>query len=52
MPSYNSQDALGYIDLKTNGCLLFHADSGKLWSARTLEKPEMDAILNNPDFEI
>ena len=51
MPSYNSQDALGYIDLETNACLFFHADNGKLWSAKKLSKPELQEILTNPDYK-
>ena len=51
MPSDPSQDALAYIDTNTNACLFFHADNGKLWSAKKLSQLEMIAILNNPNFE-
>lgn len=53
MPSYPSQDALVYIDIDTStrGCLFFHADNGKLWSAGKLSPLEISAILNNPNFE-
>ena len=51
MPSYTSQDALAYIDTNTNACLFFHADNGKLWSAKKLSQLEMTVILNNPNFE-
>ena len=51
MPSYPSQDALAYIDTNTNACLFFHADNGKLWSAKKLSQLEMTVILNNPNFE-
>lgn len=50
MPSYNSQDALAYIDVNTKACLFFHADNGKLWSAKTLSELELTAIFNNPNF--
>ena len=51
MPSYPSQDALAYIDTNTNACLFFHADNGKLWSAKKLSQLEIIVILNNPNFE-
>jgi hypothetical protein len=51
MPSYPLQDALAYIDTTTNACLFFHADNGKLWSAKKLSQLEMIVILNNPNFE-
>lgn len=51
MSSYPSQDALAYIDTNTNACLFFHADNGKLWSAKKLSQLEMIVILNNPNFE-
>ena len=51
MPSYPSQDALAYIDTNTNACLFFHADNGKLWSAKKLSQLEIIAILNTPNFE-
>ena len=51
MPSYPSQDALVYIDISTRGCVFFHADNGKLWSAGKLSPLEISAILNNPNFE-
>ena len=51
MPSYPSQYALAYIDTNTNACLFFHADNGKLWSAKKLSQLEMFVILNNPNFE-
>ena len=51
MPSYPSQDALIYIDTSTRGCVFFHADNGKLWSAKKLSPIEISAILNNPKFE-
>ena len=51
MPSYSGQDALAYIDKVTNACLLFHADSGNLWSAKRLSQLEKVVILNNPNFE-
>ena len=51
MLSYPSQDALAYIDTNTNACLFFHADNGKLWSAKKLSQLEMIVILNNPNFE-
>ena len=51
MPSYPSQDALAYIDTTTNACLFFHADNGKLWSAKKLFQLKMIAILNNPNFK-
>lgn len=51
MPSYPSQDALVYIDTSTRGCVFFHADNGKLWSAGKLSTLEISAILNNPNFE-
>ena len=51
MPSYPSQDALAYIDTNTNACLFFHADTGKLWSAKKLSQLEMIVISNNPNFE-
>lgn len=51
MPSYPSQEALAYIDTNTNACLFFHADNGKLWSAKKLSQLEMIVILNNPNFE-
>lgn len=50
MPSYPSQDALAYIDLSTRGCVFFHADNGKIWSAARLSEVELRAILNNPNF--
>ena len=50
MPSFNSQNALAYIDLETNACVFFHADNGKLWSAKKLSEPELNAILLNPNF--
>ena len=51
MPSYPSQYALAYIDRTTNACLFFHAENGKLWSAKKLSQAEMMAILKNPNFE-
>ena len=51
MPSYPLEDALAYIDLDTKGCLFFHANNGKLWSAKTLTPRELAAILSNPAFE-
>lgn len=51
MPSYPSQDALGYIDTNTNACLFFHADNGKLWSAKKLSQLEMLTIINDPNFQ-
>ena len=51
MPSYPSEYALAYIDKTTNACLFYHADNGKLWSAKKLSPVEMKAILNNPNFE-
>ncbi len=51
MPSYPSQDALAYIDTTTNACLFFHADNGKLWSAKELSQLETIVIFNNPKFE-
>jgi len=51
MPSYPSQDALVYLDTSTRGCVFFHADNGKLWSAGKLSPLEISAILNNPNFE-
>ena len=51
MLSYPSQDALAYIDTNTNAYLFFHADNGKLWSAKKLSQLEMIVILNNPNFE-
>ena len=51
MPSYPAQEALAYIDQNTRKCLFFHADSGKLWSAKTLDEGEMSALLENPKFK-
>ena len=51
MPSYPSQYALAFIDTNTNAYLFFHADNGKLWSAKKLSQLEMLVILNNPNFE-
>jgi hypothetical protein len=51
MPSYPSQDALVYIDTSTRGCVFFHADNGKLWSAGKLSPLEVNAILNNLNFK-
>ena len=51
MPSYPSQDALVYIDTSTRGCVFFHVDNGKLWSVGKLSSLELNAILNNINFE-
>ena len=51
MPSFPSQNAFAYIDTTTNGCLFFHPDSGKLWSAKTLSELEMTVVPNNPKFK-
>ena len=51
MKSYPSQDALVYIDTITRGCVYFHADGHHLWSAGTISRLELEAILANSNFE-
>lgn len=50
MPSFPSQDAIGYLEVNSNRCVMFHADSGKLWSATTFSDPVKEAILANPQY--
>lgn len=47
MPSFNSQEAYAFIQKDTRACLLFHVDSGKLWSGKQLSPAEMEAMINN-----
>ena len=51
MPFFPSQEALAYLDTATNSGVLFHADSGKLWSAVRFTDPEMTAIKQNPSYQ-
>ena len=53
MPFFPSQDAIGFINQNTGDCILFHADSGKLWTAITFDTAQqIKLIVDNPDYRL
>lgn len=51
MPFYPSQEAFLYLDIETGHGIYFHADSGRLWSAKKLSETEIKKVRENVEYQ-
>ena len=49
MPSYDTEKATAYMDIKTGDCAFYHEDTGKYWSYVKYSKDEVLDILASSD---